>query len=243
MNQNKYVVDSETSSEETSNEIKSQLAVNTRKSKASSKSPISRKPVKRGRTNLSFLIPESILAEPSKRKPLKKFSISISKVNSEKSTTARSDENEIIDEIVDSDSEEEQIKSLKIQLPRSKKSSEKSGNKSYNLQTKITDSKLTKLTNWSFPVEKEMNVEKESRDDLWVDKYKPTSENELAIHRKKLQEVKTWLISAFSSGNKKDKLLVLTGPTGSGKTAVIEVLSKELNFEVVQWINPMIMKE
>ncbi|KAL7752824.1 RFC checkpoint protein Rad17 [Sorochytrium milnesiophthora] len=34
-------------------------------------------------------------------------------------------------------------------------------------------------------------------------------------------------------------MLVLTGPTGGGKTAALQVLSRDLNFEIVEWINPI----
>jgi len=39
-------------------------------------------------------------------------------------------------------------------------------------------------------------------------------------------------------GFSKQRLLVLKGSAGSGKTAVLEVLSKEIGFEVLEWKNP-----
>lgn len=35
----------------------------------------------------------------------------------------------------------------------------------------------------------------------------------------------------------KEKLLILRGPPGSGKSIMVEVLSKEMNFELVPWID------
>lgn len=35
------------------------------------------------------------------------------------------------------------------------------------------------------------------------------------------------------------KLLVLTGPSGAGKTAVVETLAKELQYELLVWSNPV----
>lgn len=33
-------------------------------------------------------------------------------------------------------------------------------------------------------------------------------------------------------------ILLLTGPTGAGKTATVNVLASELGFEVQEWLNP-----
>ncbi|KAK5670368.1 RFC checkpoint protein Rad17 [Batrachochytrium dendrobatidis] len=78
---------------------------------------------------------------------------------------------------------------------------------------------------------------------LWVDKYKPNSEAEVAIHKKKLKDVRDWLIRAFSghngNGRTNGKLLVLSGPSGVGKTAALNVLACELDFEIVEWENPV----
>ncbi|KAJ3298421.1 Cell cycle checkpoint protein rad17 [Borealophlyctis nickersoniae] len=37
----------------------------------------------------------------------------------------------------------------------------------------------------------------------------------------------------------KKKLLLLTGPSGAGKTAVIQMLSMELNYQILEWCNPV----
>lgn len=78
--------------------------------------------------------------------------------------------------------------------------------------------------------------------ELWVDKYEPTSETDLAVHKRKVQDVRQWLLDAFndSVGSKLKKyrrILVLTGPAGTGKTATIRVLAKELGVEIVEWRN------
>ena len=35
------------------------------------------------------------------------------------------------------------------------------------------------------------------------------------------------------------RILALTGPTGSGKTATVKVLARELGFELIEWKNSM----
>ncbi|KAI9140802.1 Rad17 cell cycle checkpoint protein-domain-containing protein [Paraphysoderma sedebokerense] len=79
---------------------------------------------------------------------------------------------------------------------------------------------------------------------LWIDKHAPATEEELCVHKKKVEEVKSWLKRALDDVNRPNKIkynriLVLTGPTGSGKTAVVNVLSKSVDFAIVEWINPV----
>ncbi|RKP05095.1 Rad17 cell cycle checkpoint protein-domain-containing protein [Thamnocephalis sphaerospora] len=71
---------------------------------------------------------------------------------------------------------------------------------------------------------------------LWVDKHAPQVSADLAVHKKKVAEVRAWLEEALDGRG--SKLLVLTGPSGSGRTATIRALARELNVEVQEWINP-----
>ncbi|KAE9386945.1 Rad17-domain-containing protein [Gymnopus androsaceus JB14] len=66
--------------------------------------------------------------------------------------------------------------------------------------------------------------------------------NRSQIHVRKVENVQTWLQEALNGGpsgklRKYRRLLVLTGPAGTAKSATIKVLSKELNFEVLEWSN------
>ncbi|KAJ3132737.1 Cell cycle checkpoint protein rad17 [Physocladia obscura] len=81
---------------------------------------------------------------------------------------------------------------------------------------------------------------------LWVDKYTPFTEDELAVNKSKVSDVRNWLNMALEleySGmrriHKTHRLLALTGISGSAKTATIRVLSLQLNFEIIEWINPV----
>ncbi|KIK82071.1 hypothetical protein PAXRUDRAFT_832422 [Paxillus rubicundulus Ve08.2h10] len=81
-------------------------------------------------------------------------------------------------------------------------------------------------------------------DQLWVDKYEPTSEAELAVHKRKVEDVRRWLLEAFEGGpsaklTKYRRILALTGPAGTAKTATLRVLARELGFEILEWRNGM----
>ncbi|TFK47071.1 Rad17-domain-containing protein [Heliocybe sulcata] len=77
---------------------------------------------------------------------------------------------------------------------------------------------------------------------LWLDMYGPMDETDLAVHKRKVEDVRHWLSEASDGGSsgklrKYRRLLVLSGPAGSAKTATIRVLSKELDFEILEWQN------
>jgi cell cycle checkpoint protein len=71
----------------------------------------------------------------------------------------------------------------------------------------------------------------------WTDKYGPLSLEELAVHKKKVADVRTWLEDVFSGRGRK-RLLLLKGPAGSGKTTTMSLLAKELGIEMHEWKNP-----
>ncbi|KAM9394277.1 cell cycle checkpoint protein RAD17 isoform 2-T2 [Pholidichthys leucotaenia] len=74
----------------------------------------------------------------------------------------------------------------------------------------------------------------EDKDEPWVDRYSPRSQAELAVHKKKIEEVENWMRLHTSKGG----ILLLTGPSGCGKTATVKVLSLELGLRVQEWTNP-----
>jgi cell cycle checkpoint protein len=74
----------------------------------------------------------------------------------------------------------------------------------------------------------------------WNEKYGPNSLDELAVHKKKVFDVRTWLCDVFG-GRERKRLLLLKGPAGSGKTTTMSLLSKELGIEIHEWKNPTTM--
>ncbi|KAK9475517.1 Rad17 cell cycle checkpoint protein-domain-containing protein [Dipodascopsis tothii] len=72
----------------------------------------------------------------------------------------------------------------------------------------------------------------------WVEKYAPRHRSQLAIHKRKYEEVMHWTQAALSV-NTTSKLLVLTGPAGSSKTATLRMICHELDIDLVEWFDPM----
>lgn len=71
----------------------------------------------------------------------------------------------------------------------------------------------------------------------WTERFAPQNFDELAVHKKKVADVRSWLFNTFNGTHRK-RLLVLKGPAGSGKTATIDLLSKDLQFGLQDWRNP-----
>nr|XP_055055099.1 cell cycle checkpoint protein RAD17 [Misgurnus anguillicaudatus] len=79
---------------------------------------------------------------------------------------------------------------------------------------------------------------KPDQDEPWVDIHAPQSQAELAVHKKKIEEVESWLRIHLDKTNKGGAILLLTGPSGCGKTATVRVLAKDLGFQIQEWSNP-----
>lgn len=71
----------------------------------------------------------------------------------------------------------------------------------------------------------------------WTEKYGPVLLEELAVHKKKVSDVRTWLTDVLDNRGRK-RLLLLKGPAGSGKTATMSLLAKELGIDMHEWKNP-----
>ncbi|KAI8940087.1 hypothetical protein NX059_003805 [Plenodomus lindquistii] len=71
----------------------------------------------------------------------------------------------------------------------------------------------------------------------WTEKYGPVSLEELAVHKRKVADVRSWLTDVFG-GKSRKRVLLLKGPAGSGKTTTMVLLSRELGIAMHEWKNP-----
>lgn len=70
----------------------------------------------------------------------------------------------------------------------------------------------------------------------WTEQFAPVDLSELAVHKRKVGDVREWLEAAVNG--KRQKVLVLKGVAGTGKTATIALLAKDLGLDVSAWHNP-----
>jgi len=71
----------------------------------------------------------------------------------------------------------------------------------------------------------------------WSERFAPTNLNELAVHKRKVADVRKWLEDVLA-GRIRQRLLVLKGAAGTGKTTTMQLLAKELGCEILEWRNP-----
>ncbi|KAL6867455.1 hypothetical protein ACP4OV_015479 [Aristida adscensionis] len=77
--------------------------------------------------------------------------------------------------------------------------------------------------------------------ELWVDKYEPHSSADLAVHKKKIEDVKKWLEEKLKAPKQAvgGWTLVLTGQTGVGKSATVKAIASDLGADLCEWRTPV----
>ncbi|KAI6265405.1 hypothetical protein MCOR27_007060 [Pyricularia oryzae] len=80
---------------------------------------------------------------------------------------------------------------------------------------------------------------REDDDELrpWSERFGPANLDELAVHKRKVADVRRWLEDVMD-GRMRQRLLILKGAAGSGKTTTLKLLARELKCEVLEWRNP-----
>ncbi|KAJ4396788.1 RFC checkpoint protein Rad17 [Gnomoniopsis smithogilvyi] len=71
----------------------------------------------------------------------------------------------------------------------------------------------------------------------WSERFGPVHLDELVVHKRKVADVRRWLQDILS-GRMRQRLLVLKGAAGTGKTTTVQLLAKDMGFEILEWRNP-----
>jgi len=71
----------------------------------------------------------------------------------------------------------------------------------------------------------------------WSERFGPVNLEELAVHKKKVADVRKWLDDVLA-GRLRQRLLVLKGAAGTGKTTTVQLLAKDMRCDVLEWRNP-----
>lgn len=71
----------------------------------------------------------------------------------------------------------------------------------------------------------------------WSERFGPIGLDELVVHKKKVADVRRWLDDVVN-GRLRQRLLVLKGSAGTGKTTTMRLLAKDMDFEILEWRNP-----
>lgn len=83
-------------------------------------------------------------------------------------------------------------------------------------------------------------VSSESLDDdlrPWSERFGPRNLEELAVHKKKVADVRRWL-EDVTTGRLRQRVLILKGAAGAGKTTTMRLLASDMGCELLEWKNP-----
>lgn len=72
----------------------------------------------------------------------------------------------------------------------------------------------------------------------WTERFAPVHLSELAVHKKKITDVRNVLESALSD-RATPRLIVLKGAAGTAKTTTVSLLAKDMGVEVIEWKSPV----
>lgn len=71
----------------------------------------------------------------------------------------------------------------------------------------------------------------------WSERFGPVNLDELVVHKRKVADVRRWLDDVLH-GRMRQRLLILKGSAGTGKTITMQLLAKDMGFEIAEWRNP-----
>lgn len=71
----------------------------------------------------------------------------------------------------------------------------------------------------------------------WAERFGPVNLGELAVHKRKVADVRGWLEDVMA-GRLRQRLLILKGSAGTGKTTTMRLLARDMRCEILEWKNP-----
>uniref|UniRef100_A0A182J0E3 Structural maintenance of chromosomes protein 3 n=1 Tax=Anopheles atroparvus TaxID=41427 RepID=A0A182J0E3_ANOAO len=93
-------------------------------------------------------------------------------------------------------------------------------------------------TTFSHRILKAMQKGRDGKSTDLLEQFTPLDEADLAIHAKKIEEVKTWLVAAQRL-DPAYQILLITGPSGSGKRICVHTIARQLKYDVIEWSTPV----
>ncbi|CAF3471074.1 unnamed protein product [Rotaria socialis] len=75
-------------------------------------------------------------------------------------------------------------------------------------------------------------------DELWSMLFQPKSRYDLILHQKKIKDLEQILqisCGIVTTDKRPSKLILISGPTGSGKSTCLRILAASLNINIVEW--------
>ena len=83
-----------------------------------------------------------------------------------------------------------------------------------------------------------MKMKNENDMKPWAERFGPNNLDELAVHKRKVADVRVWLEDVIQ-GRMRQRLLVLKGAAGTGKTTTVQLLAKAMDCDILEWRNPV----
>lgn len=67
----------------------------------------------------------------------------------------------------------------------------------------------------------------------WTERFAPNDLSELAVHKRKVADVRKWLDLAYRERHQ--KVLILKGAAGTAKTTTLRLLARDIGIELIEW--------
>jgi len=68
----------------------------------------------------------------------------------------------------------------------------------------------------------------------WLEKYKPESVFDIKTNKDEIKKAINWIQRYKKNSNETEKVLLILGPSGIGKTLLADLLLKEFNYQKIE---------